>query len=62
MLGEDGDIVGLWNSGLVSYTDQKWQQTVDMLEEAVRLYDNYKDKTLLCIKQCYGESEFVAVC
>lgn len=52
MLGEDADIVSIWNTGLASYTDQNWQQAIDMMEEALRVYSNYKNQTLLCIKQC----------
>ena len=58
VLGEDGDIVDLWNSGLVSYSNQRWQQAVDMIEEAVHLYDRYRDQTLACIRQCYQECEY----
>lgn len=57
VLGEDGDMVELWNSGLASYTAQNWQGAVDMMEEALRLYHSYKNETLLCIKQCYRESK-----
>ncbi len=56
-MGEDQDISDLWNSGLVSYTDQKWSQAVDMMEEAIRLYNYYKNQTLFCIRQCEEESK-----
>lgn len=49
----------MWDSGLVSYTDQNWQQAVDMMEEVVRLYDQYRSQTVLCNKQCEGESELL---
>lgn len=57
-LGEDEDISNIWKSGLASYTDQNWYQTVDMVEEALRLHALYNNKTLACIKKCDRESEF----
>ena len=52
VLGEDSDIVSIWNTGLTSYTDQNWEETIDMMEEALRLYEQYKKQTLICHKQC----------
>lgn len=59
VLGADEDISSIWNSGLISYTDQNWRETVDMMEEALRLYTHYRNKTLTCIKKCNREGEFL---
>ena len=46
---------------MFSYTDQKWSQAVDMMEESIRLYNYYRNQTLLCIKQCEEESKLVCL-
>lgn len=42
----------IWQTGLYRYTDKKWNQTVDLMEEAVRLFDIYENQTILCLKEC----------
>ena len=42
----------MWKSGLASYTKQEWQPTVDLLEEALKLYHLYENVTLECLKNC----------
>lgn len=40
---------------MVSYSKQEWQQTVDMMEEALKLYHQYENITLACLKKCSSE-------
>lgn len=54
-LGEDQSIESLWNSALASYTRQEWQSTVDLLEEALKLYHQYENITSGCLKKCSTE-------
>ncbi len=42
----------IWQTGLYRYTDQKWNQTVDLMEEALRLFNIYENQTILCLKEC----------
>lgn len=56
-LGEDEDIQELWNSGLDSYTEKNWQQSIDMLEEALRLFNQYENNTFNCLKACKDEGK-----
>lgn len=51
-LGEDQDIKDLWNSGLDKYSEQNWEQSIDMIEEAVRLFNQYENHTFHCLKAC----------
>lgn len=54
-LGEDQRIEDLWNVGLNSYSDQQWEQCIDMLEEALRLFNQYENATFSCLKMCKDE-------
>ena len=54
-LGEDQRIEDLWNSGLDSYSDQHWELSIDMMEEAVRLFNQYENHTFSCLKRCRDE-------
>ena len=56
-LGEDQDIRDIWNSGLDSYTDHNWEQSIDMIEEAVRLFNQYENHTFNCLKTCKDEGK-----
>lgn len=55
------DLSGLWNSGLASYTGKDWEKAMDMIEEAVRLYDQYEKHSLICHKKCEDTGQLVVV-
>ncbi len=52
VLGEDERIENIWETGLHRYTDKMWSQTIDLMEEAVRLFNIYENQTILCLKEC----------
>ena len=43
----------------MSYTDQKWQEAVDMVKEALQLFYQYDNQTLHCVKKCKAEGEML---
>ncbi|XP_064394427.1 endoplasmic reticulum protein SC65-like [Halichondria panicea] len=51
-LGEDERLEDIWQSALYRYTDEEWNQTIDLTEEALRLFNVYENQTLLCLKEC----------
>ena len=45
-----------YKAGLRAYTDQQWEVSRDKLEEALRLYRTYVNRSLECLITCRGMS------
>ena len=59
-LGEDASLQELWTTGLTSYSNGEWEQAVDTMEEALRLFYHYDNQTYICLKKCKEEGELAA--
>lgn len=53
---EEASFSDAYQKGLRAYTDQQWEVSRDSLEEAVRLYQAYINKSLECLIKCRGVS------
>ena len=56
-LGESQGIEDMWRTGMKNYEQSQWQVTVDMVEEALRLFHRYENESYLCLKKCKEEGE-----
>ena len=59
-LGEDTSLQDLWTTGLTSYSNGEWEQAIDTIEEALRLFNHYDNQTYICLKKCKEEGESAA--
>ena len=46
----------MYKTGLNAYTSEQWEAARDSLEEAVRLYHEYINRSLECLIKCGGVS------
>ena len=53
---EEASFSGAYQTGLQAYTGEQWETARDSLEEAVRLYQTYINKSLECLIKCGGVS------
>lgn len=56
-LHKDLSLEELWEGALDAYGRNEWQSTVDLLEEALKLYSNYENQTFQCLLQCQEEGK-----
>jgi len=42
----------IWKSGLERYSQGEWGQTIDLMEEALRLFNDYENQTYTCLQNC----------
>lgn len=53
---EEASFSDVYQTGLSAYTAQQWEVSRDNLEEALRLYQTYVNKSLECLIKCGGVS------
>ena len=44
----------------MSYSSGEWEQAIDSMEEALRLFYHYDNQTYICLKKCKEEGESTA--
>ena len=47
----------IWRSGLERYSQGEWGQTIDMMEEALRLFNDYENQTYTCLRNCKEDGQ-----
>lgn len=48
----------IWKSGLEHYSQGEWGQTIDLMEEALRLFNDYENQTYTCLQNCKEDGQY----
>ena len=61
VLGVEENLENMWKQGMQSYSDKRWQEAIESIEQSLKLYEMYQNATKLCLKACVNTSTLVCI-